>query len=139
MQSGSGKYDDLIDLPRPPSGHAPMSRIARAAQFAPFAALTGYDAVVEETARLTDRRIELTDEHIAAINAKLSYLAEHIDTAPPVTVTYFLPDRRKNGGEYVTVSGVIDEIDEVRAAITLACGTCIPMGDLLALEFTSAD
>lgn len=95
----------------------------RAAQFAPFAALTGYEESIEETARLTDRRIELSEYEIEELNAKLNFIQEHIKERPEVTITYFQPDERKEGGTYVTVTGKVRRIDEVNRVIIFENGT----------------
>lgn len=89
----------------------------RAAQFAPFAALTGYEESIEETARLTDRRIELSEDDIEELNAKLNFIQEHIKERPEVTVTYFQPDERKEGGAYITVTGKVRRIDKFNQII----------------------
>lgn len=91
----------------------------RAAQFAPFAALTGYEESIEETARLTDHRIELSEDDIEDINAKLNFIKEHIKERPEVTIIYFQPDERKEGGEYLTVTGRVRRIDEVNKVLLL--------------------
>ena len=96
-----------------------MSRMNRAAQFAPFAALTGYEESIEETARLTDCGIELSEYEIEELNAKLNFIQEHIKERPEVTITYFQPDERKEGGEYLTVTGRIRRIDEVNEILIL--------------------
>lgn len=107
------RYDDVIWRQHPTSKKYPrMSRMNRAAQFAPFAALTGYEESIEETARLTDRRIELSEDDIEELNAKLNFIQEHIKERPEVTVTYFQPDERKEGGAYITVTGKVRRIDE---------------------------
>ena len=112
------RYDDVIYRQHPTSkNHPRMSRMNRAAQFAPFAALTGYEESIEETARLADRRIELSDEDIEDINAKLNFIKEHIKDRPEVTITYFQPDERKEGGEYLTVTGRVRWIDEVNGVM----------------------
>lgn len=112
------KYDDVIWRQHPTSKkHPRMSRMNRAAQFAPFAALTGYEESIEETARLTDKRIELSEEDIEDINTKLNFIKEHIKERPEVTVTYFQPDERKEGGEYITVTGRVRWIDEVNGVV----------------------
>ena len=112
------KYDDVIWRQHPTSKkHPRMSRMNRAAQFAPFAALTGYEESIAETARLTDNRIELSEEDIEDINTKLNYIKEHIKERPEVTVTYFQPDERKEGGEYLTVTGKVRWIDEVNGVV----------------------
>ena len=107
------RYDDVINRQHPTSKkHPRMSNMNRAAQFAPFAALTGYEESIEETARLTDRRIELSEYEIEELNAKLNFIQEHIKERPEVTITYFQPDERKEGGAYITVSGKVRRIDE---------------------------
>ena len=122
------KYDDIIELPHPVSyRHPRMSRIDRAAQFAPFAALTGYEAAVEETARLTETKTELDETARAMLNEKLRLLGEFLGEKPRVTITYFRPDARKSGGAYVTVSGVIKTLDEYTGTVTMSDHTVIPM------------
>ena len=112
------RYDDVINRQHPTSKkHPRMSGMNRAAQFAPFAALTGYEESIKETARLTDRRIELSEYEIAEINEKLNFIQEHIKERPEVTITYFQPDERKEGGAYVTVIGKVRRIDEVNEVI----------------------
>ena len=108
--------------------------IERAAQFSPFAALTGYEAAIKETARLTDRKIHLDQDAQATLDEKLRLLAETIDGYPEVTITYFLPDKKKAGGEYVTASGRIRKIDMYEQAIILMNGTRIPIDDILDAE-----
>lgn len=104
-----GAYDDIINLPHPNSAkHPRMSMIDRAAQFSPFATLTGHGAAIEETARLTDRRIELTEEEKTVLDEKLRLLLE---TGGEGMITYFLPDERKDGGAYVAKLGTIKKID----------------------------
>lgn len=103
-----GAHDDIIDLPHPTSAtHPRMSMIDRAAQFSPFAALTGHGAAIEETARLTDQRIELTEDKKAVLDKKLHLLLE---TSGEGTFTYFLPDKRKDGGAYVTTVGTVKKL-----------------------------
>lgn len=112
------KYEDVINRQHPTSKkHPRMSRTNRAAQFAPFEALTGYEESIEETARLTDCRTELSEEDIEDINAKLNFIKEHIKERPKVTVTYFQPDAKKEGGEYLTATGRVRWIDEVNGAL----------------------
>lgn len=107
------QYDDIINLPHHRSKTRPhMSLEDRAAQFSPFAALTGYDAAIEETARLTDRKIELDEDAKARLNEKLQYIVENLGTDMEVVITYFVPDERKSGGEYVTKRGRVKRIDE---------------------------
>lgn len=108
----SHQYDDIINLPHHISKNRPqMSLRDRAAQFAPFAALTGYDEAVRETARLTDRKEELSDEDIALLNQQIQLLIENIKSHPQVKITYFVPDERKDGGRYETITATVRRID----------------------------
>ena len=128
----SGLYDDIIDLPHPTSERHPrMPMVNRAAQFSPFAALTGYDAAVKETARLTDAKIELTEEEKSILDAKLQLLADRIAGQPTVEFTYFKPDGKKAGGAYLTVSGIVKKIDGFTGEIVLTDGQRIPIEDIL--------
>lgn len=127
-----GAYDDIINLPHPTSAkHPRMSMADRAAQFSPFAALAGHGAAVQETARLTDRKIELTEDEKAVLNEKLRLLA---GTGGEAVFTYFLPDERKSGGAYATVSGGLKKIDPLKHRIILTDGTVIPIEDILDIE-----
>lgn len=130
-----GKYDDIIDLPHHVSEtHLPMSRADRAAQFSPFAALTGYDAAVRETARVTERRIELDEGVKAELNARLNCILEHLSEHPQVSLTYFVPDEKKRGGAYRTVTGAVRKLDSVAKTLTLADGTVVPMEEMVHVE-----
>lgn len=127
----SGKYDDIIGLSRPVSArHIPMSRYDRAAQFSPFAALTGYDGVIEETARLTDRQVELDEGGKAELDEKLREIQEHIADMPQITVTYFREDGRKDGGAYITVSGRVKKIDQYSQTLVFMDGSGIDIGQI---------
>lgn len=131
----SGPYDDILHLNRPVSqSHPPMPRADRAAQFSPFAALTGYEDAVRETARLTQWQLELTDEEKAVIDEVLQYLIAHSPEHPPVIVTYFLPDEKKDGGAYVTATGCLRRIDVLERRILLLDGTQIPIDDISQLQ-----
>lgn len=122
------KYDDIIHLPHYESSRrAGMSMEDRAAQFSPFAALTGYEDVIEETGRLTQPATELTESAIEQLNEKLQILAENSHLSPAVTVTYFQPDQRKDGGSYVTVSGYVKRIDPYERVLRLTDGREIPL------------
>ena len=111
-------YFDIISMKHPTSNkHPRMSNMNRAAQFAPFAALTGYEESIEETARLTDRKIELSEYEIEDLNTKLNFIREHIKDRPKVTIIYFQPDERKDGGAYFSISGKVRRIDEVNKII----------------------
>ena len=126
------KYDDILDLPRPKSKHEPMPMSDRAAQFSPFAALTGYGDAIDETARLTDARIELSEEERAELDYKQQYLST-LDS-PMVTVTYFVPDSRKSGGAYVTHTGVLKRVDEVERMMVFNDGVRIPIAEIISVE-----
>lgn len=129
------RYDDMLFLPHHVSETRPrMSRLDRAAQFAPFAALTGLDDAMDETARLTQARTELADNAEDALDAVLRRLWEHREERPTLTVTYFRPDERKEGGAYCTVSGELENIDPLSGCLVLADRTKIPLGDILELQ-----
>ena len=125
------QYNDIIDLPHHVSATRPrMSMIDRAAQFSPFAALTGYDAAIKETGRLTDARIELSEESRAALDRKQKLLLDNLSGCPEVSVTYFVPDERKSGGAYVTVTGQVKKVDEFERLLILTEGTKIPLDEI---------
>lgn len=129
------QYNDIIDLPHHISTTRPrMSMLDRAAQFSPFAALTGYDAAIKETGRLTGQRIELTEECRAVLDRKQQVLLENLAEHPEVSVTYFVPDERKSGGTYVTVAGRVKKVDEYQRLLLLTDGTRIPLTEVLELE-----
>ena len=131
----NGPYDDIIHLPHPVSKkHPPMSAIDRAAQFSPFAALTGYDAAVKETARLTDARLELDEYEIAALNDRLQVISARLAERPKVSITYFLPDSKKAGGAYVTVTGWVKKINANERAAIMEDGTRIPIEDIIEIK-----
>ena len=123
----TGKYDDIIDLPRPASKHPKMSRIDRAAQFSPFAALTGHEDSIKETARLTEEQIDLDESQKDEIGRLLSYLAENIQQKPEITIRWFQPDRRKSGGVYQRIRDRVVKIDDYRNEMTLEDGRIIPL------------
>ena len=131
----NGKYDEIMGLPHHVSKTRPQMPMSdRAAQFAPFAALTGYDAAIKETGRLTDERIELDVEALSALDMKYQLLMEALDEAPEVTITYFQPDERKAGGKYVSAVGTVKKIDDFERRITMRDGTRIPMDDILSID-----
>ena len=103
----------------------------RAAQFAPFAALIGYDDAVAETARLTENRPELDEQEQRAINERLAYIADHINEHPEVRIKYFLPDKRKNGGAIVEVSGAVKKISATDETIVMADGSFVSIKDVI--------
>ena len=119
-QPMNGPYDNIIDLPHPTSKkHPRMSMEERAAQFAPFAALTGFGGVIRETGRLTDRRVELGESDRAELERTLNFLDSQEEEHPAVQVAYFLPDARKEGGAYVTVTGRLKRIDQTKGMLLL--------------------
>ena len=126
---------DIIDLPHyEPKQHPRMPMVARAAQFAPFAALTGYDAAIGETARLTDAFTERGDEGDNELNRKFAVLLEQVTEHPTITISYFLPDERKAGGSYQTKTASVRRIDEVERTLELADGTKIPLEYIVDIE-----
>lgn len=126
------KYDDILHLPHPVSKRrSRMSNYDRAAQFSPFAALTGFDATIEEAGRLTDRRIELDEGGKALLNEKLQEILEMIDSQPQVTITHFVYDERKAGGAYISTTGRVKKIDEYNRAILLTDGMAISIPEIL--------
>ena len=131
----NGKYDEIMGLPHHVSKTRPQMPMSdRAAQFAPFAALTGYDSAIKETGRLTDERIELDVEALSALDMKYQLLMKAHDEAPEVTITYFRPDERKAGGKYVSAVGAVKKIDDFERRITMQDGAKIPMDDVLSIE-----
>ncbi|MCD7845379.1 MAG: YolD-like family protein [Oscillospiraceae bacterium] len=130
-----GKYENIIHLGRPcDSNHKPMSMHNRAAQFAPFDALTGFGGRIYESSRLTKERIELCEEQKLEINQKMRLIQEHINERVEVSITYFVPDETKDGGAYRTVTGVVHKIDEYDERVRLEDNTCIAFDDILGLD-----
>ena len=131
----SDKYDDIINLPHHVSATRPqMSMLDRAAQFSPFAALTGYDAAIKETGRLTDEKIIMDEEALNMLNMKFQILIDNLFDEPEVTITYFKPDERKSGGAYIELIGIVKKFDEFERQIMMQDGTKIPMDDILNIE-----
>ena len=129
------RYDDIIHLSRPVSKkRSPMSNFDRAAQFSPFAALTGYDAVIAETGRLTDTQIELDEGGKALLDEKLQTIREHLEEHPAVKLTVFCPDSRKSGGAYETITGNVKKIDPVARILVLTGGEVIPVDRIYGIE-----
>ena len=114
-----GNYDDIINLKRPISKHPKMSLYQRSAQFAPFAALTGYEGQVKETARLTDRRIELDEEMKLILDLKIQVIKEMLSDNPEVEITYFISDTKKDGGKYETIINNVKKIDSYNEHIIM--------------------
>ena len=128
-------YADIINLPHPVSKkHPPMSRPERAGQFSPFAALTGYDEKIDESARLTLSRGENGDDETENINAALANIARSIRKKPTVTLTYFKPDERKEGGSFETLTARAVKIDILSGTLTLENGPVIPFDDIREIE-----
>lgn len=131
----ASEYDDIIDLAHHVSATRPhMTMRDRAAQFSPFAALTGYGDAVRETARLTDGRIELDESKKTALGFRLRSVAENLARRPRVELTYFLPDGRKAGGAYVMVSGEVKTVDETQRAVVMCDGTRVPIDEIIDVE-----
>ena len=127
-----GRYDDIIRLPHHvSSAHPQMPMIDRAAQFQPFRALTGYEDAVQETARLTDERVELTEDEKSLLDAKLQKLADKISSRPLVTITYFRPDQKKAGGAYVSATGRLKKMDDFAGVLVLLEGQRIVIEDIV--------
>lgn len=130
-----GKYDDIINLPHHVSKTRPkMSLEQRSAQFAPFSALTGYEDEIAETGRLVDGRLDLDEEMKQILDRKLQKITDNIKEQPKATITYFVPDNKKDGGKYVTDTGKIKKIDKYKNVIILVDGTEIPINDVVDIE-----
>lgn len=128
------RYDDIIDLPHHVSRkHPQMPLLDRAAQFAPFAALTGHEAAIKETARLTEEEIELDENRKELLDFRLQELQEHLTESPKVTVTYFKPDEKKAGGVYETVAGVVKKVDGYTGELVFTDGRRIGLGTIIEL------
>ncbi len=139
----NSSYDDLLYLPHPTSQkHPRMSRLDRAAQFSPFAALSGFEGAVRETARLTQARVELGEDELAELDERLRLALAWENDPPVVSVTWFQPDGRKAGGAYVTTRGRIRKVDTVNRVLLLEDGGKIPVDEVVALDseiFNGAD
>ncbi len=128
------EYEDIISMPYVKSdARAHMSAHDRAAQFAPFSALTGYSDIVDETGRLTSQRVCLDDYQIELINRELQYAMDLIDERPMATATYFVPHNKKSGGEYRTLKGRIENIDSYEKYISFSSGEAVPFDELVVL------
>ena len=129
-------YDDIKHLTRPQYDDLhPMSMHDRAAQFSPFAALVGYDDAVAETARLTDSKVELTEDEMSELNADLNRLLDSLDEQPQISVTYFVPDEKKSGGKYVEKQGVVRIFDSYSQELVFTDGVRIAVADMAKLDF----
>lgn len=131
----STPYDDIIKLPHHVSEIRPQMPVSdRAAQFSPFAALSGYEAAVVETGRLTDKKIELDDGEKEALNERLKLVQESLGKRPEISFTYFVPDKKKTGGEYITTHGTVKKIDDYSRLVLLCDGTSIPIDEIIQIE-----
>jgi len=133
-------YDDIIHLPHHVSAtHPHMAAIDRAAQFSPFAALTGYDTAIKETARLTDKRVELDESMKDALSNNLQMIADRLKEHPEIAITYFQPDAKKNGGAYVTVINTVKKIDVYERIVVMTDGKVIPVDEIISIDIHSCD
>ena len=131
----NNRYNEIINLPHHVSKMRPQMPMSdRAAQFAPFAALTGYDSAIKETGRLTDEKIEMDEEALNILNMKFQILVDSLDDEPEVSFTYFKPDERKAGGAYIEVTGTVKKVDDFERLIVMQNGTKMPMDDILNIE-----
>ena len=131
----SHQYDDIIHLTRPISPSRPrMSPIERGAQFSPFAALTGYEEAVRETARLTDEQRELTEDEKSLLDGRLRLILDRLSERPRIRILYFLPDEKKAGGEYVSVTGCIQRIDSLERCVYMEDGTTVPIDRIRGID-----
>ena len=131
------KYNDILNMeyPNPETEKDFPDKILREAQFAPFAALTGYDAAIEETQRLTEEEITLDETAVARINEQLSEIARHLSEKWQVTITWFQPDARKSGGVYLTDTGTVKKIDEVEHVVRMDSGIGISMERIVSISY----
>lgn len=127
-------YDDIINLSRPISKRPRMSLEQRAAQFAPFAALTGYDNKVRETARLTSERIEIDEEQKLELNFKLQLIQYKIKEQPKIEITYFIPDKRKQGGKYENIKNNVKKIDNYENKLIMVDGLSISINEIIDIQ-----
>ena len=135
MEESRKKYADIIDLPHHQSDTRPkMSNYDRAAQFSPFAALTGHAESIKETARLTDEYSEPSEEMKAIMNEKILFLMEQLENQPEITITFFKPDEKKQGGAYITITGVIKKIKTYERQIQMTTGDLIPIDMVFGIE-----
>lgn len=133
------EYADIIDLPHPVSAsHPQMSVYDRAAQFSPFAALSGYEGAIQETARRTEKRVELDESEKSVIDEQLKRIQAMLTEQPEVRITYFLPDEYKEGGAYVTATGHARKIETVEHVLILREGDRIPIPDMIAVDIINA-
>lgn len=128
------KYDDIINFSRPKSKHPKMTLEQRSAQFAPFSALTGYEGQIKETARLTDKRLELDEEAKSILDLKIQIIKEKLNQQPKIEITYFVPDNKKDGGKYETENDIIKKIDEYNSKIIMINNTNIDINEIVDIQ-----
>lgn len=127
-------YEDIVNLPPHISKKHPQpSMMDRAARFAPFAAITGYEEMVLEEARVTEERVDLDEGALSLLNEKLNMIREFLDEEPEVTITYFEPDKKKSGGAYVNITGIVKRIDEYEHFVIMTDGKKIRIEDIYAI------
>ncbi len=132
----TNKYEDIIHLPHHVSStRVPMPMAERAAQFSPFAALTGYEEAVDETGRLTSRRIIPDEDMLVRMSESLQFIAAHLSEQPQVTLTYFVPDERKAGGSYTTLTGHVKKLDEIARTLTFTEGTTVSLDAIVDISY----
>lgn len=131
-----GKYDNIIDMsrPAPPNGHPRMSIHDRAAQFAGFRALVGHDALLDETARYVDKKIELDESEKEELDKKILKILVNVGTCPPVTIRYFEQDSLKDGGKYISYKGLIEKINWIRKEIAFYQGPTVKVDDIIGID-----
>ena len=135
MEESRKKYADIIDLPHHQSDTRPkMSNYERAAQFSPFAALTGHADSIKETARLTDEYSEPSEEMKAIMNEKILFLMEQLENQPEITITFFKPDDKKQGGAYITITGLVKKIKTYERQIQMTTGDLIPIDMIFGID-----
>ena len=128
-------YEDIVNLPPHISKkHSQPTMLERAARFAPFAAITGYEEMVLEEARVTEERIELDEGTLAMLNEKLNIIHESLDSEPVIQITYFEPDKKKSGGAYISVTGTVKRIDEYERLVIMSDGKKIRIDEIFGLE-----
>ena len=128
-------YEDIVNLPPHISKkHSQPTMLERAARFAPFAAITGYEEMVLEAARVTEERIELDESTLAMLNEKLNIIHDSLDSEPVIQITYFEPDKKKSGGAYISVTGTVKRIDEYERLVIMSDGKKIRIDEIFGLE-----
>lgn len=127
-------YNDIINIKKPKSNHIPMDKLQRAAQFAPYAALTGYDDTIFETARVVNKKKELSEDKKSELSFKLTYLQEHINDHIEIEIIYFVPDKKKKGGRYLEKKGQLKNIDNIERKIEFRDKELININDIYEIK-----